>query len=141
MSSTLVSNDISMAHLKQHTLRDDIWFQNENHLKTKRVLYVANKNLCIYYTQINYFTAMDIETRVHQQVNAMSREQLQHQLIALLVKRETHRYKMAERARDASKKQAFSMASRRYYYKKNDIYHPELNPNGMIEKKFKNDSC
>ena len=97
-------------------------FKIEKHLKTKRVLYVANKNLCIYYTQINYFTAMDIETRVHQQVNAMSREQLQHQLIALLVKRETHRYKMAERARDASKKQAFSMASRRYYYKKNDIY-------------------
>ena len=31
--------------------------------------------------------------------------------------------------------------TREYYYKKNDIYHPELNPNGMIEKKFKNDSC
>ena len=30
-----------------------------------------------------------------------------------------------------------SDTSRKYYFKKNDIYHPELNPNGLQEKQFK----
>lgn len=27
--------------------------------------------------------------------------------------------------------------SRKYYYRKNDIYHPEHNPDGQVEKRFK----
>lgn len=80
---------------------------------------------------------MDVETTVIEQVLTMGLQELRSQLIQLMVKREVHRRQMNDRTRDATKKAAFSLASRKYYFKKNDIYHPELNPNGLQEKKFK----
>jgi hypothetical protein len=34
-------------------------------------------------------------------------------------------------------RQKCSNAALRCYYKNRDMYHPELNPNGLVEKKFK----
>ena len=34
-------------------------------------------------------------------------------------------------------KQKEKVRALRYYYKKNDLYHPELNPKGSIERKYK----
>ena len=64
---------------------------------------------------------MDFEKSIEEKVREMGLKELRNQLIELMVKREVHRRKMSDRTRDATKKEAFTLASRRYYFKKNNI--------------------
>ena len=74
-------------------------------------------------------------TDIINRVKQLTHEELLNIAVKYLMKRQKNvESVMKQHNKNRAK---YNTYARTYYYKKNDIYHPELNPNGMIEKKFK----
>ena len=73
-------------------------------------------------------------------LHAMTSEQvfnlaLQHLLTTNMNKSRWQRYYQF-----GDNHQQHNVKAKRYYYKKNDIYHPELHPSGLHERKYKREA-